>query len=596
MAFSSPDAFTNLGVSTGLLKEDSNKLADIKTGFAHGYIFELRDTKDPKSSLTFALVLNPNEINISEPIQTTLTPNEADSVVEETNGIITREITIGGTFGLKERTGSTQAGTGNAHYLAFRALIQEYSKRKQDPERNARTKLVFHSLREDLHLFVVPKLFETPRTAQRTRYHYEYRLSMTSVPGDPGYTPPKGEDLDFFDKAANAFGKAFAVINDAQAAMLAVNADLSHLATLASNITAVMLQVTAMIDLAANAITNVDNLILTPKRLWDSVTQILSDSIDDVQTAINNFTLTEGHSDKEQARLAASDQQLRTIEASLLQVSMFPSLFADQGNTSQPLIEKGYLGALGLTEQDLLDGDAGATASTRTLTNRGTAKDNGSAFGKAQSYQRVQLDVTSTLDALATKYGTTPELIAIVNNLSAPYITSGGGDGTVGPGDSILVPLSTASAATGLVASFGDPLAVDDALYGVDLALDPAALAEGLLDIRVDDLHGSMGAQLAHGVDNVKQGLAIVLNTELGETQFLPDLGVAHPVGKKGTVSNMLLTVNSYRSAILSDPRVTGISSSSITLDKDVLTYVAVPEVLGRREDIPVVLPIGLNQ
>jgi hypothetical protein len=120
-----------------------------------------------------------------------------------------------------------------------------------------------------------------------------------------------------------------------------------------------------------------------------------------------------------------------------------------------------------------------------------------------------------------------------------------------------------------------------DLLYGVDLALDKELADIGVFEILVDDTHGSLDAQLVRGVDNVVQGVQIILGTEKTTTTFVPEIGIRRQVGRKGTLDLLLTSSIDMRAAILSDPRVVGIDSLSVVLEGDVLSQEITPVLLN---------------
>src|SRR3990170_1960072 len=62
-------------------------VAAIRAGFRSGYVFELRDLREPIPIQVHVLVLNPRSYTLSEPFQSTLTPTEDNTVVAEETGI-----------------------------------------------------------------------------------------------------------------------------------------------------------------------------------------------------------------------------------------------------------------------------------------------------------------------------------------------------------------------------------------------------------------------------------------------------------------------------------------------------------------------------
>jgi hypothetical protein len=197
---------------------------------------------------------------------------------------------------------------------------------------------------------------------------------------------------------------------------------------------------------------------------------------------------------------------------------------------------------------------------------------------------------TDTVDSIAAAAGTTPETIIVINDLRAPYISSGGGPGVVRPGDTILVPVR-AGAGTSTEPG-GEYLSPEDALYGVDFKFDDTVLAkEGRFDLSV--ANSLFDAELSSGVQNVVQGTQITVLTEIGTTVFVPSVGLRRNVGTKGTIQHTLLASIRLREGILVDPRISGIQSLRVVLDGDVLRQEITPIIGTARRGVRLVLPFG---
>ena len=155
-----------------------------------------------------------------------------------------------------------------------------------------------------------------------------------------------------------------------------------------------------------------------------------------------------------------------------------------------------------------------------------------------------------------------------------------------------MIPLRSSGTAQGSTPS-DRYLTPDDITYGVDIALDPRLAELGIFDILVDDVHGSEDVQLVRGQPNAVQGVQILIGTERGSTDFIPDLGIQRIPGIKGTVRNMLLASMYLREAILSDPRIVGIDSYRIVLEGDVLTQEITTQLIDSRDGVTIVVPFG---
>ncbi len=572
-------------------------ISELRDGFRQGFVFELLDLAQPAAPLAVhVMVVNPVRYVLGEPQQVTLTPGEGDEVVTEENGIITREITLEGTFGLKAKRaagfvgvqGGGKALSGTEHFNALRNLFRRYSALKKDPNRSANILLIFHAMRDDDHFVVVPRQFETPRDAQRTRVHYEYRITMTAVAEATVSALQKKPDergFDFTD-ALRDINEAFM---DARAAFAEVTANLSEIKRKVANIQTVLGNAAQIINAAGNMLSGAASLINYPLQGVATVTEQIANAGDRLIDSVDGLTYGVLH---ENAR------SLRRLEAAIDRMAMYDDRFVDLGSR----LEEFFEGERAITQADVAasgrssaPGAGGVTIGSRT---RAVAGSDGRLAGldvpRGTALRGVVVRRTDSIESIAAAAGTTPEAIIVINDLRPPYITPGGGPGVLSPGDTILVPGSAPGGSTGRGTT--DYLTSEDALYGVDIALDDTVLErEGLFDIGVDDAQGALDVALRRGVANVVQGTEITINTERGTTQIpeLIDLGIRRNIGVKGTLSHVMLASITLREALLSDPRVSGVESARVVLDGDVLTQEITPIISGYRPGATFVLPFG---
>jgi len=568
-------------------------ISELREGYRQGYVFELLDITSPNTPIeVHVLVLNPTSYTLGEPFQADLTPGQGDEVVAEETGIITREIRLEGTFGLSPKTargfqgaqGAGQAMTGTEHFNKLRNLFRRYSALKKDPAKAPNIRLIFHALRDDDHFVVVPRQFETPRDAQ-SRVHYKYRITMTAVAeATVSGLRRTAAPTDGFDNAVRDINEAF---NDARAAFAEVTANIGEIKRKVGNIQTVMVQAASVLNAVGNFVRGAAGLINYPLQLVATTTDMLTRAGDDLIDAVatSNFGV-----------LTENARSIRRLEAAIDRIALYDDRFMQVGAEQ---IAELFQGERRVRTSDVdssgggsAPGAGGATVGSRTRAALGSdGRLAGLDVASGRGYEIHEVRRTDTLDSIASRYGTTPEAVALINNLLAPYIVPGGGPGLAGEGDRLLVPAAaprSGSAGRGAV----DYLTPEEALYGVDFALTPHEHGE-LFDLRVEEVRGGYDAELVGGIANVVQGTEITINTELGTTQFIPDLGIRRNVGVKGTAQHVLLSAIVLREGILADPRITGIESSRVVLDGDVLTQEVTPVVRGRRPGATLVLPFG---
>ena len=572
-------------------------IKELRQGFRQGFVFELIDITKPNPEKVHVMVLNPTAYNLSEPFQLTLTPAEDDTVVSEENGIIVREITLEGTYGLRDKVargflgaqGGGQAISGEQHFEALRNLFREYSTLKKDANRSANIRLVFHALRDDDHFIVVPRVFETPRTAKITRTHHSYRITMAAIGEADAITPePDTSGFDFTD----ALRDINEGVNDARAAFAELTADVSAIKRKVANIQAVLGNAAQVINAVSAFVSGTTALINFPLQLVATITEQLANAGDRLIETTPPFVVADVFGE--------NTRSLRRMEAAFDIISMYDDKF----NAEVERVEDLFNGERNLTNADVQAGEGatsptedGSGGSTIGSATRGVSGSDGRTAGleipRDTGLQTVRVARTDSLESIAALVGTTPEAIIIINDLRSPYLTVSGGPGIAKPGDLLLVP---AKPQAGDVTGRGavDYLTAEEAMYGVDLNIDRVKLRKtGKLDFRVDTARDSLDGEFTRGIQNVVQGTQITVFTERGTTVFLPDIGLRRNVGTKGTLQHVLLASLTLREALLADPRISGIQSSQVVLDGDVLSQEITPIVSGQRPGATLVLPFG---
>ena len=536
------------------------------------------------------MVLNPRSYTLSEPFMVTLTPGEDDSVVEESNGIIIREITLEGTFGLTKKRaqgfGGAQGGgnplSGTEHFNFLRNLFREYSARKKDPRTAATTQLIFHALRDDDHFLVSPRTFVMPRDARRTRVHYDYHITLAAIDEASAIEAVDESGFNYTDALRDLNG----VFNDARAAIVDLSTNVSQIKRKVGNIQAVLGNAIQIVNAVGGFLSGVDDLINFPLNLVATIADQLARAADRLIDSIGTLAFTSA----EFVTLSEDSRSIRRLEAAIDKFAMYDEKFQDTIENIEDL----FLGEIRIINSDVATGTGGATDGSRLRVVAGFELSiAGLSIPRESGLGVVEIGPTDTVESIAAAAGTTPEAVIIINDLRPPYITRFGGPGIRRPGDTLLVPVNTGGG-TSTGRGVTDYLTAEDALYGIDIAIDdPLFDREGLLDIRVDLVNGASDFALRRGIENVVQGLEITINTERGATVFIPDLGIRRNVGGRGTIQHVLLASVVLREAILSDTRVASIESTRVVLDQDVLTQEITALLVGQQSSAQFVLPFG---
>lgn len=567
-------------ISTALGGNDVPR-EELKTWFRQGYVFEIKE--DDKTVDTFVLVVNPRNYTVSSPFVNVLTPAEDNTVVAEENGVIIREISLEGTFGVtakrvqkgfKTSQGSKDM-TGTQHFTKLRDFFEKYSLRKKDPTVAHKTKMVFHALRDDKHYVVVPRSFDVPRDAGSTRVHYAYRIALAAIADADklaSFKPPDDKEGGFF----GALRDINDAVNDARAAIADATARISEFKRKIGNIQVVLNNIGQLVNAASGFVAASTSFINIPVSLAAAAVSTLSDAAD---------TMAKG------ATAGGFDlaRKLQRLEAASDQLMMFPERFKDTKNELNRLFD----GEKRLTAGDISRKEAGAVPGSDTRNRKGGgARHGGLDLDFKNGFVSVVVERTDSLESIANRYSAQKETIIVINDLRFPYIALGGGPGVAGPGDRILVPADVPPVQESSPGS--DYLSPEDVLYGIDLQIDQDHFEKtGLLDLAVNETADSDDGELSRGVANVLQGTRITVTTERGGTVFLPEIGISNSVGTKGTAEAALLAAVNLRSAILSDPRIDYLASSKIVLDGDELTQEVTPILKGGAQGPALVLSFG---
>jgi len=567
-------------------------VADLRIGFKAAFVLELVEDDNPNALDTHVFPLNPQGYTLSEPFTSTLTPGEDDGVVVEENGTIISEISLSGTPGFAVKTSASFLGvggkeiggvkqSGNLHFHALRKFFRRYSKIKKDPTLGPRVKMHFHCLKDDDHFIVVPRSFETPRDARSTRVHYEYRISLAAVGlSDRSFKDPV--DPFGMDDVFRVINEAF---NDARSFFAELTADLSAIKRKVGNIQSVMINVGGFLNAVGNFVRGAGEVIQFGIQQVVTIIDQLDSSLDQLTSSLFDATF---------GTLGNAVRSGRKLTQALQRIAVFGDRFENAADDRLSRLRGIFSGEKALTRFDIENAEAGASFASSTRIARGS-EGRGAPLATPTGVREETIYRGDSVASIAARFGVPAEVIVVLNDLCFPYIAPGGGPCMLKPGDTILIPLFGTSTDDSGLAPSAEYLTADEALYGRDIALDPRVLArEQRLEIKPDLAHGGYDAETVTGIANVVQGVRILIETERGETVYIPDLGIRRTAGIKGTLRHLVLTALNLRTAILQDPRIDDIQESSVVLDGDVVQQEITPTLKGQRDRVTFVLPIGI--
>lgn len=569
-------------------------ITDLRLGFRAAYVIELVEDGNPNAIDTHVFPLNPQGYILTEPFASVLTPSEDNSVVSEENGLIIREIQLTGTPGFATKTSPTFLGvggrevggvtlSGNLHFQALRELFRRYSRLKKNPTRGPKIKMVFHSLKDDDHFVVIPRSFETPRDARSTRVHYEYRITLAVVAeSDRDFREP--DDPFGLGDPLLVIAEAF---NDARSFFAEITADLSAFKRKIGNIQAVMINVGGFLSAVGNFIRGAGEVIKFGFRQAVNIIETVDSAADQLADSVVDATF---------GTFGEGIRQMRMLSSALNRIAAFGDKFENAAEDRIAQIRREFAGERALTREDIENGQAGAARGSLLRITRGSSGSSGEELPPFFSIRVIEIGRGDSIDSLAARFAVPAELIIIINDLVFPYIALGGGPRILAPGDQALIPVLEAAgdgSEAGLQPN-ADYLTPEEALYGRDIALDLDVFdRENRFELKPDLAHGGFDAETVTGLNNVVQGVRIIIETERGETVYISDLGIRRTPGVKGTIRHLVLASLNLRSAILQDPRIDDIQESQVILEEDVVQQEITPIVRGQRDQVTLVLPIG---
>ena len=166
------------------------------------------------------------------------------------------------------------------------------------------------------------------------------------------------------------------------------------------------------------------------------------------------------------------------------------------------------------------------------------------------------------------------KMLAILNNLKPPYISTASGDGVLAGGDKILIPKRADPGDISSVPVDNNTDAASEELspilkkYGRDIRLSNGSSGTDYADFEVSQ---SGDLDTVEGIANVEQAIMIKVATEQGELSLHPTFGAAYPVGTKLSLSQMQEFALNTRRTLLDDPRIKDISKLQTYAEGDVI-------------------------
>lgn len=593
------------------LMEDlrQDRLGDGRYLRSYPYALEMKvpATEEPLGSVVFVFPLGPDEMSVKRVFGQTVVPTLGGVVAEE-RGIVWRDLSISGHFGLKPKKGldtttkspSTAEGFGpvspvdvlSGPLWVRRMLVNifdRYGALKADPTTSADTVLIWHNFKEEESLVVIPTEVDLTRTTA-TRQLYPFSIQLKAIgPADKLILP--GETLGPLAAFMNAVASVVRAVSRAlglvEAAFTEASAFLGEVRYFVATVDSLFDSVSRIVASAKDFVAGVADTISVGAGLIDSAVEALDAILLLLESdEPNDAGISAAATVPPEVRQTFAEMQdgLHGIRA---QLAAFASSYATEA-AAHTAESRGTSGVPDEELDEAADAPAttGAELETRT-TGAGdrTRKDAGAlprerVFSKYSGFVPYVVRGGDTVQGLAARFlgdGTLWYDIVIVNGLKPPYISWAGGPSVARPGDTLLIPRLGGDNRTNSAARSAG--ATEEQLFGRDIRLvETANSRPGRPEIDiVVDTRTSKDVATIGGIDNLVQAIQARIWTTRGTMPHYPGYGLPPVVGFGNTAANLTVLKIGLKATISQDSRIdsvlairTAASGDTLEVDADV--------------------------
>tara|TARA_R110000824_G_scaffold163281_5_gene339055 strand:+ start:1 stop:864 length:864 start_codon:yes stop_codon:yes gene_type:complete len=186
-----------------------------------------------------------------------------------------------------------------------------------------------------------------------------------------------------------------------------------------------------------------------------------------------------------------------------------------------------------------------------------------------EAYTIVEGDTIESLAATLLGDASLWTDLALVNGLAFPYITATGAPGTLGPGDSLMIPVNSASSAQIANAGGSDPVDV----FGTNVALEElptSAVGRPRVGWAIDK-STFKDIRKVSGDVNYTQALQMRMWTERGLIPIAPSYGLRRLVGFGIASADTTYLALAARETLLADSRTQEVLSVRLLVNGDIV-------------------------
>ena len=602
------------------LRQDA--LGDVDFFSLQTYYFELiipsEKSLSGQTNFLFPLVINPQRIVLEEPFSMTETPTLGGGLYVEENGIVRRNLTIKGNTGFKPkpykaddwngisapdqgRSYSEERPTappfvpdglkqfsGQRHFQFLQDnVFRTYADFKRDPSTSLGTVLNFHNPKDSEHWRVHPRMFTGTREIPRkTIYDYDIKLLVSGPATDPGAN--FSEDKGLIDTIKDAFRMIQSAVKLVQSAIRDITNLVSEIESIVSGFGNLISSITGIIDAAADFIDGAASLIASPFETVANVSDSLTNSLVGIVNSARAVPDTVINS-------------IRRMEQGIDRLASFPELFQtdtqrslESARRNEELSTSNSRATLEAAAAQEPPGSFQAALALGTANSPGDLLKAESELGVGRGLNQFQsafehvIASPETLQSLAAKFlGDARQwrAIAVLNNLTEPYISRDGFPGTKKVGDRILIPSFEAPPQNRTITpvlGVAPNVDAEDRLLGTDFQLVRLTDRPGdFFDYAIDVEGGSNDIKVVRGRENLKQALLVRLRTERGTNQLYRNVGVDRVIATAVPGVDRSQILFRIGQAVRADPRIVDISQVKGQVDLDTVTIDMNAQVIG---------------
>jgi len=552
------------------------------------YAIEIRGpaAKIQGGSAVFVLPLGPESYTLAATMRQTVAPTLGGIVAEE-RGILWRQITINGTFGLAPKPGHDtftlpapegpmkgEILSGPGWYLRLeRNVLGYYGTLKADGEVAEEVTMIWHDMRRDDHWIVVPEDLNTQRTVQR-RFQYPYSLRLKAIADADTLAPDltTAQDALEFVKQDAQSGRDDIRLGVAliQGAIDYGSQVLAEVRVYATDVDRMIDDLTAVVSAGTSFVDGVSETVSIPRTFLLSTAELVEASLTLMEEAL-------------ELPIDVRQNYQRALDG-LHKMAANAAVFGSTYQSEIGFVNASEAGIAGTTTLALTDAEAGGPPSTLADMEAGGNQsidlallNAGIDFGShaAGSYTGLISETVTdgdTLESIAAELLGDASLwidLALVNSLSPPYITSTGAPGTLAPGGTIMVPVNDTLAASIANAIGENPVDV----FGTNIELKElpsSAVGRPRVGWAID--HSTKkDVKTISGVPNFAQALQMRMWTEKGSIPIAPSFGLRRLVGFGIASADVTYLALAARETLLADSRTLEVQAVRLVVEGDIV-------------------------